>query len=351
MNIINEETDLDKFWLVTDGLNLSSNLNFGLGKSYFCGHGCHVCFIRDELKSLKSSTKYIYNNDLEIMKPIWEDLYTFFASYSLDEDPYYFKLNHIPEYKWYLKNAHNYSYGTTDNGIFRINKLKDIKFKSMEEIALSITFIENVGEEKIIKTLNDLMPIKKIKFLIDKLGKYPQNIVDWVRSKNIPIIVHKMNFSSGVETEFDVMGFDQVQQVNWVAGRQEEELVKVHINSDTLLYYDSFYFSNNTGDTSYFTLDPSIGKFDYRSFLASMLESKQRDYKKYAGLIEDSPLKKYFFATQKYKVNYNFNFIPNFMVDYKVKFFLRMIELGWIPTKYGLIETETDNVISIIEKN
>jgi dTDP-glucose pyrophosphorylase len=41
------------------------------------------------------------------------------------------------------------------------------------------------------------------------------------------------------------------------------------------------------------------------------------------------------------------------MVDYKVKFFLRMIELGWIPTKYGLIETDTDTdkVVSIIEKS
>ena len=34
-----------------------------------------------------------------------------------------------------------------------------------------------------------------------------------------------------------------------------------------------------------------------------------------------SLLKKYFLATQKYKVNYNFNFIQNFMVDYNVKFF------------------------------
>ena len=92
--ILNEQTNLDKFWLVNDGLNMTSNLYFGLGKSYFCGHGCKVCFIHDELKNMKGKTQPIYNNNLEVMSKTWNELHSFFETIAIDEDPYYFKINH-----------------------------------------------------------------------------------------------------------------------------------------------------------------------------------------------------------------------------------------------------------------
>ena len=86
-DIANAISEHYKFWLGDDGLNMTSNLYFGLGKSYFCGHGCKVCFIHDELKAMKGKTHPIYNNDLETMSKTWYELYSFFDTIALDEDP------------------------------------------------------------------------------------------------------------------------------------------------------------------------------------------------------------------------------------------------------------------------
>lgn len=344
--IITEKTNLDKFWLVNDSLNMTTNLYFGLGKSYFCGHGCHMCNIRDELKELKHKTSLIYNNDIGAMTKSWSELYTFFTTVALDEDPYFFKLNHPKEYQWYLENSHKCSYGTSDNGIFRISKLRDIKFKSMFEVTISVSFAEKVGATKLINALENLLPIERVKFLIDKEGEYPQELLDWVKTKNINVILHKIDFYTGIEHEYE--SDLKSENVDWVLGRKGDELVKVHVNSDVILYYDNFYYSNNVKDSPYFTL--SKDGFDYKKFLSSMLEGKQKTYKIYAELVDDVYLRNYFLNTQKYKVNHEYNFIPNFMVNYKIRFFNRMKELGWNATQYGLVQGNPDKIIPIIEK-
>ena len=337
---------LDKKWLVDDGLFLTNNLYFGIGSSYYCGHGCKVCFIRDELKDLRSKTPLIYNNDLTKMQKTWDELHSFFSTTALDEDPYFFKLNHPKEYQWYVENAPKCSYGTTDNGIFRMRRIIDqLKFKSMAEITLSTSFCEQVGPKKIIRALEDLGKIEKMKFIADNTH-YPTEIVQWVRDRDMPIVVHKLEFTRSEVTEFDTTGFDIVQENDWVSGKQGAELVKIHMESDVILYYDSFYFSNNIGDRPYFKL--SEDGFDYRLFLSSMLEGKIRDYKIYIDLIDDCPMRDYFLNTQRYKVNHDYNFIPNYMIDWKIRFFHRMVELGWKATKYGLL-FPSDKVIPIIE--
>lgn len=347
--IIDETTNLDKFWLVNDGLNMTSNLYFGLGKSYFCGHGCHVCSIRDELIGLKKSTPKIYNNNLESMNKSWHEMYSFFATIALDEDPYYFKLNHKNEYDWYVKNSSMCSYGTTDNGIFRISKLKDVKFKSIYELSLSMTFIKKVGHEKLIKTLNEIkIPILRVKFLIDLADFYPNEIINWVKSRNLPLVVHSLNLALGSTNKFDTSTFDRVHEVDWLIGKKNGEFIKIHVNSDVIVYYNNCYFSNNPNEAPYYTI--GADGFNYRLFLSSMLEGKQKAYLTYLPMIDNSIIRKYFLTTQNYKVNHNFNFIPNFMVDYKIKFFTRMMELGWNATNYGLVEGNPSQVIPIIER-
>lgn len=337
----------DKFWLVDDGIYLTNNLYFGIGKSYYCGHGCQTCFIRDDLIALKGQTDKIYNNDLHKMQKAWDEVYSFFPTVALDEDPYFFKTKYLNEYQWYLDNSHKCSYGTTDNGIFRIGKIiESLKFKSMSEITLSISFIMKVGAERIIPALEHLMPIEKLKFIIDVDGDYPTEIVDWARAKDMPIVVHKTEFVSKKITEFETMGFDMVQEVDWVSGKEGEDLIKIHINSDVILYYDSFYFSNNIGDVPYFKLDEN--GFDYRRFLSSMLEGKQKDYLKYSKVVQNEEMKSYFINTLKYKVNHDYNFIPNFMIDYNIKYYHRMIELGWQANELGLVYP-AEKVVPIIE--
>jgi hypothetical protein len=336
---------LDEKFLIDDGIFLTNNLYFGIGSSYYCGHGCKVCFIRDELRELKSKTPLIYNNDLKKMEKTWDELFTFFTTTAADEDPYFFKINHPKEYQWYVENAHKCSYGTTDNGIFRIRRIiNELDFQSMAEISLSTSWCEHVGHEKIIEALEDLMPIEKMKFIVDT-KYYPKEIVDWARSHDMPMVVHKLEFTRSEVTEFELVGFETVQENDWVSGKQGLELVKIHMESDVILYYDSFYFSNNIGDRPYFKLSPD--GFDYRKFLSSMLEGKIRDYKIYSELIEGE-MKDYFLNTLRYKVNHDYNFIPNYMIDWNVRYFHRMRELGWKATKYGLIYP-SDKVIPIIE--
>jgi hypothetical protein len=344
--IINEQTNLDQFWLTQDSLSMTTNLYFGLGKSYFCGHGCKMCNIRDELNELTGKTARIYNNDIDAMIKSWDEVKTFFSTIALDEDPYYFKFNHPKEYEWYKKYSSQYSYGTSDNGIFRVSKLKDIKFKSIFEVTISISFAETVNPKKLIDALEKLLPIERIKLLINKEGEYPAELTNWIKQNNVPVILHKIDFYTGVETDF--VSDLKSENVDWVVGRKGDEFVKIHINSDVILYYNNFYFSNNVKDAPYFTMSPD--GFDYKKFLSSLLEGKQNTYKIYAGLVDDIYLKNYFLNTQNYKVNHDYNFIPNFMINYKIKFFNRMKELGWNATKHGLIYGVPNEVIPIIEK-
>jgi hypothetical protein len=336
------KSTLDHKWLVEDGIYLTNNLYFGLGSSYFCGHGCQCCYIRDELKALRKKTDLIYNNDLKVMEKAWEEVYSFFTDVAADEDPYFFRINHPNEWEWYTKNSERISYGTTDNGIFRIGRLP-LKFRSMSEISLSTSWCERVGADRIIPALEKLMPIEKIKFIVDT-EYYPVDIIKWAMNEKMPMVVHKTNFVTGKEIQFDTSGFDIVQDNDWVAGKQENDLVKIHINSDVILYYDSFYFSNNIGEDAYFKLSPE--GFDYRGYLAAQLQGKIDAYKKFAEY--DTDYRDYFLNTLRYKVNHDYNFIPNYMIDWNVRYYHRMRELGWKATKYGLIYP-SDKVIPIVE--
>lgn len=346
--IIDENTDLDKFWLTQDSIGVTDSLFFGLGKSYYCGHGCQVCYIRDDLKALKGKTNSIYGNDLEVMKPTWDEIFTFFSSVSLDEDPYFFKFNYPAEYKWFVENSHKYGYGTTDNGIFRISKLKNIKFREMFEISLSLSFIKSVGQEQIIETLELLeCPIQRIKLLIDIPDVYPSFIIDWVKKHKIGLITHPIDFKNGQLVDFKIEDYDYCEN-NWAIVKSGKEMIKVHVMNDSLVYYDQFYFSNNIGDIPFFKFDSN--GFDYRLYLSSRLEGKQQSYLRYLEHTDDLNIRRYYQATQKYKINHDYNFIPNFMVDYKVRYFNRMIELGWIATPHGLLAPNADKIIPIIEK-
>lgn len=347
--ILDENTNLDKFWLVEDALSLTSNLFFGIGSSYFCGHGCNVCFIKDELKAMKGNTEKLYGNDLARMSKTWKELNTFFSSYTLDEDPYYFKHFHVPEYNWIRDNSAEYSYGTTDNGLFRMVRLPEIMFRDLFELAISMSFVKKVGEDRILDAIKKLKyPIRKMKFLIDVADVEPTKLIEWVKEKNLPIIIHALDFLTGEEHKWNLGQYDISQAVNWVIGRRGMELVKIHINSDCIVYYDRFVFSNNVGDTPYFTMG-SDG-FDHKAFLPAILRGKQENYQRYKTMIDNELFIKYYETTQNYTVNDNYTFIPNFMVNYKIRYFNRLLELGWTPTKYGLLEPNFKELIPLIEK-
>lgn len=348
--IIADDTDLDKFWLTQDGLSITNGIYFSLGSSYFCGHGCAVCYINDDLQKLKGKTGHIYGKDLKKMEHAWNDVFTFFSSAALDEDPFYLKLNHPNDYQWFVDNAPRFKYATTDNGVFRMARLKNVKFEEMFEIAISFTFIKKVGEQKLIKALSEIdYPIGRFKFLVNVRDFYPRDLIEWIKERKHPIVVHATDFTTGEVIPFEIENYEATPAaVNWVIGNIGTELMKIHVGSDCLLYYDRFYFTNKTDGESYFQL--GTGDFDYRLFLSKILEGKQKLYLRYLEYVKEENYRRYYENTQNYKVNHDYTFIPNFMVNYKVRYFNRMKELGWVPTKYGLLAPNTDKIIPIIEK-
>lgn len=346
--VIDETTDLDKFWLVHDSLGITDNVFFGIGSSYFCGHGCHICYIRDELKEMYGKTQAIYGNDIAAMTKTWDEMFTFFSSVSLDEDPFYLKLNHPAEYQWFVENAHKHGYGTTDNGIFRIARLNEIKFKEMFEISISLSFAQQVGSDKIIEAMAGFnCPIHRVKFLIDIPDYYPTDLIEWCKARKIRLIIHPIDYHTGEPIDFVIKDYDFCEN-NWAMVKSGTELVKVHVMNDCLVYYDQFFFSNNIGDIPFYKMDTN--GFDYRLYLSKRLEGKQQSYLRYLDHNINEHVRKYYENTQKYKVNHDYTFIPNFMVDYKVRYFNRMIELGWVATPHGLLAPNTDKIIPIIEK-
>lgn len=348
MLTLDDDLNLDELWLVKDGLSITNSLYFSLGKTYFCGHGCKVCYIRDELRALHGKTQHIYGNDLKVMEPIWDEVSSFFMGASLDEDPFYLKLNHPNDYQWFVDNAYKFSYGTTDNGLFRMARLKEIKFKDMFEIAISLTFLRKVTEDKLINALNQIeYPINRIKFLVDIPDYYPQKVIDWIKERKIAILINATDFLTGVTTPFHIEDYPHSTGFNWVVGVNSEELIKIYVGSDSLLYYDTFHFSNNTKGNPYFKINNG---FDHRLFLSSMLEGKQNTYLKFMKNDLHPNVRRYFETTQRYKVNHDYNFIPHFMVNYQIRYFNRMTELGWTATRHGLLAPNAKNIIPIIEK-
>ena len=70
--------NLAEYWLREDALrSLDYDLYFSLGKRYYCGAGCKVCYIAENFKETKNMD--LYHDDLDKFHDEWFNFFDYFG--------------------------------------------------------------------------------------------------------------------------------------------------------------------------------------------------------------------------------------------------------------------------------
>lgn len=337
---------LADYWIKEDCLrSLDHDLYFSLGKRYYCGAGCKVCYIKDNLAKTKDLVNEIFTDDFSLQST-WFEIFDYFGSVRTNDDLYYLKYNFPNHYKWYQTHGHLFEVCITDNAIFRILDL-DIKIKTLGDISISTEFLEQVGVDKVLDTLGKLYDkygIQKIKYIDCGNPTIFKELIEFTKNHRLHNCVHHDFRTNNREIlEQDYAEYQNTWVVNDNSGLMQIYRESIH------LYNDRFYFSSD--DASNLTIDPFhliTNGFDHSSFMTDMLTSKQYHYDSWKNRVINPKFREYYKTTLEYTVNKNFTFIPYYMYTNKSRFFYKLQELGWTMTKFGMLKT--DQVIPIISK-
>ena len=348
MNDFDSCKNMAEFWLKKDALrSLDYDLYFSLGKRYYCGAGCKVCYIAENLKQTKNMS--LYDDDLEKHHNTWFKFFDYFGTIRTNDDLYHLKYHHPKQYEWYLKYGENFELCITDNAIFRLLKLPEVKLKAVGDISLSTIFLESVGVEKVLnacKELYDRYGVHKIKYIDCGNPSIFKEVVDWVKENNLFDCLHH-DFRTQSREVFEYAWASG--QSTWIT-HDSGKVVQVYRES-VHLYYDRFYFSSDDASD----LDKSVfylfsDEININEFIYGLVNRKKEVY----GSLVNAPLEKifidYYTATQDFNVNKDFNFIPRYMFSPTAKFFYKMQELGWQQTKYGLYLNDGNELKPLIER-
>lgn len=344
--------DPEAYFLKEDALrSLDYDVYFSLGKRYFCDAGCHVCYIKDNLKELKPYAKSLYPTITKHHERIWYQIADYFGSVRINDDLFWLRDNVPAAYEWYMDHADRLDYCMTDNAIFReADILHLFKFNSVADISLSSEFVRDVGSKKIMEALNHIRmnhEIKKIKFIDCGQPELLQEFVFWAKEHNMHNCLHH-DFRAD---ERKVYNYDWAEYQNTWVESHNSNLLKVYRES-VALYYDDFYYSCD--DASDVDVKPfhNIGlEFNPERFMAALVNGKIEQYKHYKERSKIDAFKQYFDAATRFKVNPTYNFIPGFMFSPTSRFMYKLIENGWTQTPYGLFDTRKDMpVTAIVER-
>lgn len=340
--------NLGEYWLKEDALHsLQYDVYFSLGKRYYCDAACKVCYIEDKLKQVKPLP--IFDNNIEHLEPVWNNFFDHFMEIRTNEDLYYLKHNHPKQYAWYKANAHRFHICVTDNAIFRLLRLKDLNLAGVADIGISTDFIKHVGIEKVlsaVKELHERYGVKKVKYVDCGHPEVFEEVIKWVDTLGLNnCVIH--DFRS---PDRKILNHDWAEYQNtWV--QNSDTGIKQIYRESIQLHYDRFYYSCD--DSSNVEVEPFYmfnDKIDIQDFLYNLVRRKQVKYGLWMNEVEHQHFKDYYAETQNYIVNPNFNFIPQVMIPARSRFFYKLIDEGWIQTKYGLYKP-SNNVIPLIERN
>ena len=348
MNDFDSYKNPAEFWLKKDALrSLDFDLYFSLGKRYYCDAGCKVCYIADNLKQTKNLD--IYDDDLEKYHNEWFTFFEYFGTIRTNDDLYYFKYKKPKQYEWYLKYGENFELCITDNAIFRLLKIPEMKLKSVGDITLSTLFLETIGVEKVLDACKELYSrygVKKIKYIDCGNPEIFKDVIEWVKENNLADCLHH-DFRTNHR---EVFAYDWVSgQSTWIT-HNDGKVVQVYRES-IHLYYDRFYFSSDEASD----LDKSVfysfsDKININEFVYGLVNTKKEVYGKLAKLPLEKIFIDYYNATQNFNVNPDFNFIPRYMFPPTAKFFYEMEKLGWQHTKYGLYLNDGNDLKPLVER-
>lgn len=341
-----------RYFLEEDALrSLDYDVYFSLGKRYFCDAGCHVCYIKDNLKQLKPQAKELYPKITKHIENVWFDIADYFGSVRINDDLFWLRDNVPHAYEWYMDHAETLEYCMTDNAIFReADILHLFKFKSIADISLSSEFVRDVGSKRIMETLNHIRmnhEIKKIKFIDCGQPELLDEFVSWAKEHNMHNCLHH-DFRAD---DRKVYNYQWAEYQNTWVENHNSNLLKVYRES-VALYYDDFYYScddaSDTNITSFFNV---AGSFNPENFMAALLRGKLNQYSKYEKVSTIPVFKQYFGVSNKFKVNEEYNFIPYLMFSPSSRFKYKLLENGWTETKYGLFNPNKNMPVkSIVEK-
>jgi len=346
-----EVTDYDTYWLINDSIkSIKRDIYFSMGTRYFCDAGCHVCYIKDNLASIRNNSKTLYPVITDKHEEMWEDVFSYFDYLRTDDDMMYLKMNHPMHYDWFKRNGYRFEYGMTDNAIFRFQTIaKEVKFAGISSISLSSYFIEKVNPEKLDRALKSILETSKIQQLKlintgnpDVLKRY----ADEAKKLDIEILFH-YDFNS----ERELLTQDWVDsQVTWIDSDTEGNM-QVYGDEAICLFFDRFFYSNDGSSDK--EIDPYCildGTFDPESFLVDLSKGKQKLYKIWASRTKNKKFQEYFLSTQKYNFEYDYNYIPGPMMPPFSKYCNKLLDRGWIKTKHGLYNPNGKDVKSIVSR-
>lgn len=340
--------NLHEYWLTQDALHpVNYDVYFSLGTRYYCAAGCKICYIDKNFKSIKPNLNTYFPKITQKHEDMWQEVFSHFLVVRTNDDMLFLKLNYPDAYRWYQENAHNLEYCFTDNAIFRTAKILDtIKFKALANISISSSFLKAVNPNKLmdaLERLNDKSPILKLKFIDDGYPELFAPYIELANKHNMDNIVHH-NFLGDRE----VLEHEWAQeQTTWVDS-DEQGLMQIYRES-VHLYFDRWYYSSDdASDLNEEAFHQVEGDFDREAFLTDLLLGKQKAYKKWASRTKNPKFRDYFNLVDEYNINSNFNFIPGLMIPPYSKYCYKLLENGWVKTKYGLVKPNDGTIVPIL---
>jgi len=353
-NHIGEDFDnyLDhaSYFLKEDALHsLTYDLYFSPTYKYTCRANCQVCYIKDKLKEGFSTFEnkvptIITDKDEER----WFSVFAHFNVLRTNDDLTYLRLNYPVMFTWYQKHAGLFEFGMTDNAIFtqKNTLLNHIDLKGLADVSISDYFLRKSNKEgkvlAVLKEIGEKYGIVKFKVIRTNTEPFDysvQSVVDWLNDNGLPnCIQHDLRYNAN--DRFDLSNeFDY--QTNYILSENNKtyQIYREAVH----LYNDRFFYSiDDATDLSWDTFHQITGKFDIKDFLFDVLNGKIKLYNKFADELEtvDKSLaqkfRNYYIECQRFNVNKDYNFIPNFMLEDNNKIYQKLVEYGFRRTEVGL---------------
>jgi hypothetical protein len=344
-------TDFDSHWLINDCIkSVKRDIYFSISTRYFCDAGCHVCYIKDNLKKIKSNLNNYYFDFTDNHEELWEQVFNYFDYHRTDDDMMFLKLNYPKHYDWFKRNGHRFEYGMTDNAIFRFQTVrKELQFKGVASITLSSYFLNKINQQKLDLALEKIhidSPIKQIKLVntgdLESLKKY----ADWANDRNIEVLFH-YDFLTQRELNSEEWAKNQV---TWI-DNDDTGNMQIYGDEAICLFYDRFFFNSDvSSDDRYTSYHHLTEKFDHKQFLVDMARGKQSLYEMWISRTKNERFKNYFETCQHYQFHNDYNFIPGPMMPPWSKYCKEMEKEGWIRMKHGFYKPGEDTIKPFVTK-
>jgi hypothetical protein len=356
--------DHHDYFLRHDALHpLVFDLTFSLTKRYTCHAGCKVCYIGHKLKDGFSK----FSNDVpteitEQDEEFWFNTFKYFYAHRTNDDLTYFRINYPHLFDWYKRHAHIFEFGMTDNAfITQYNTLMNhIELKGLSDVSLSETFLVKANKDgKILKILKELFAkynITKFKILAtEQYGNHPEvtSVMDYLNNRGLEnMIQHDFRYSENPRFELDeILKYQNTHVLSYNDRTYQIYRESVH------LYNDRFFYSVDDASDynwpSFYQLEEK--KFVPEQLITKMLEGKlmlYKGFKQELDAIDDptvSKFKDYYSKTQEFKINQDFNFIPDFMLDKRTAFYQQLIHnRGFKSTEWGLVKPGS-KIVPLVE--